>query len=133
MAQPGIGTTVKTGRLDGSMWILEWTYGASGAVTLDATKSDQDERVTTPVADGGTGITNIKFPKCRRATVLHCSLEPATADIADPTDYRLAQPIAVNAAAGTCAVYLVQVEATEALADPETGARGRLVLLLEAV
>lgn len=133
MSLPGIGTPVRCGGLDGSIYRLEWTYGTGGAVTLDATQSDVDERVVSPVVDSGTeGLTNIFFPKCDRVWVLHASVEPATADLGDGTDYVMPVLTAISATAGTAVLRLVDVEGTGDLNDPVTGARGRLVLLLEA-
>ncbi len=137
MSLPNIDCDVKSSGRACDTWSLEWTFGSSGAVTLDTDSdadgawTDQDPRVTTPVADGGTGIVNITFPKCRRVRVLHCSVEPATADLADPTDYRFPFPVAIVPSAGTMKLYLVETESAGALADAETGARGRLVLQLE--
>lgn len=125
------GTPVRASGKDRTLWHLEWTYGSSGAVTLDTAQSDQHPDVTTPVADGGTGITSVTFPSCNRAWVEAMHFEPATADLGDPTDYRALFPVALDAGAGTMSVYLQQIEATMALADPETGARVRLTLCLE--
>ena len=116
---------------------IEWTYsGTTGQVTLDEDASDIETLyrygILTPVVDSGTtGLTNITFPTCDRARVLHLSLEPATADISDPTDYRLVVPLAVNAAAGTMQVAFAEIETAGALADPNTGARARLTLVLD--
>lgn len=131
MGLPGVGTPGKFQGRAAEHWDLEWTYGASGAVTLDEDQSCLDARVATPVADGGTGITTVNFPKCRRAWVQALTFEPATADLTDPTDYRALFPVALAPEAGTMSVYLQQIEATMALADPETGARVRLTLRLE--
>jgi hypothetical protein len=113
---------------------MEWVYGAAGAVTLDEAQSDQhpDIAATAAVVDSGTaGITNVRFPKCLRAWVHALSFEPATADLGDPTDYRALFPVALLPLAGTLNIYLQQIEAVMALADPETGARVRLTLKLE--
>jgi hypothetical protein len=133
MSLPNTGCVLHGTGKDQCVWKLEWTYsGATGEVSLDTVQSDQDPRVTTPVADSGTtGLTDVTFPKCDRAWVLHCSLEPVTADISDPTDYRQADVLALSALAGTCQVAFSEIETAGALADPNTGARCRLILLLE--
>jgi hypothetical protein len=128
MSLPGIGTHVKTGKLDGSLWTLEWTYtDGSGAVLFDATKSDSDERVATPVADGGTGLTLLRFPKCRRATVLQLAVTAAVSG----TSEKQVTIGPIDAAAGTLTMVICTAPST--LADPPSGARGRCVLLLEAI
>jgi hypothetical protein len=116
-----------------TVWKLEWTYSSTGGeVTLDTAQSDQSLLVTTPVADSGTtGLTSIVFPKSTRAWVLHASLEVVTADISDPTDYRMTNVLALSATAGTCQMAFSEIETAGALADPNTGARARLILLLE--
>jgi hypothetical protein len=122
---PGIGTPVKVSGRSSNYWTLEWTYGASGAVTLDSDMSDLDERVTTPVADGGTGVTSIRFPKCRRVRIVHCSVEnvtPATGDVD-------AYPRLVVASTGS--MNFTMVNYAGALADPVSGSRGRLTLDLD--
>jgi hypothetical protein len=133
MAMRGCGTLLKGSGKDQTVWKLEWTYtGTSGEVSLDATQSDEEPSIATPVADSGTtGITNIVFPKCTRAWVLHCSLEPIAADVADPTDYRMVNPALIVATSGTMNVCFSEIETAGALADPNTGARARLILLLE--
>lgn len=135
MSLPGVGTPVRGSGKNQSLWKLEWTYsGATGEVSLDTAQSDQDPRIATPVADSGTtGVTSITFPKCARAWVVHCSLEVVTADLSDPTDYRIANVRDLDSDAGTCSVTFAEFETNGALADPNTGARARLVLLLEAV
>lgn len=126
-------TPVRASGRAADIWCLEWTYsGTAGQVTLDTAQSDQHPDILTPVADSGTtGLTNIVFPKCTRARVMHHELEPVTADISDPTDYRLTNVLALNAEAGTCQMAFSEIESAGALADPNTGARGRLVLLLD--
>lgn len=127
MSLPGIGTPVKTSKQDGSLWTMEWTYtDGSGAVLYDASKSDNDERVSTPVADGGTGLTLLRFPKCRRATILQLSVQAAVAG----TTEKQVTPGPLDAAAGTLTAVICTAPST--LADPPSGARGRCVLLLEA-
>lgn len=133
MALAGCGSPVRGSGNGLTVWKLEWTYtGTAGEVSLDTAQSDQHPDVTTPVADSGTtGITNIRFPKCDRVWVLHCSLEPIAADVADPTDYRVVNPALIVPASGTMNVAFSEIETAGALADPNTGARARLVLLLE--
>jgi hypothetical protein len=132
MALQGCGIPLRGSGEDQSVWKLEWTFGAAGAVTLDAAQSDRDSRVATPVADGGTGLVNVSFPKSKRAWPLLADLEPATADVGDGTDYRKVTVTALNAPAGTCVLTLCPIEGADSSpADPETGARGRLYLLLE--
>ena len=133
MGLPGIGTPVRAGGKDASIWRLEWTYsGTTGEVSLDEDQSDLDPRIPTPVADSGTtGLTSIVFPKCNRVWVLHASLEVVTADLSDPTDYRLANVRDIVPASGTLTVTFAEIETAGALADPNTDSRARLVLLLE--
>lgn len=127
MSLPNVGTPTRGSGLDRSQWYLEWTYtDASGAVLLDGTQSDQDERVATPVADGGTGLTLIRFPKCKRVRVLHMSIQANVAGTAE----EWCTPSVVDAAGGS--MTFVHVTATGTLADPASGARGRLYLDLEA-
>lgn len=135
MGLPGIGTPVHAGGKNASVWCLEWTYsGTAGQVSLDTAQSDRSPSIATPVADSGTtGLTSIVFPKSARARVLHVSLEVATADISDPTDYRIANVRDLDADAGTCTVSFAEFETAGALADPNTDSRARLVLLLEFV
>ncbi len=132
MALPNIGTPVRSSGRSCDTWSLEWTYGSSGAVTLDTNGADdgawtdQDPRVTTPVADGGnTGLTSITFPKCRRVRVLHCSIEEPTAGTAEV----VARPGSIVPSSGT--MNFVMLDYAGSLADPASGARGRLVLQLE--
>lgn len=133
MTTRGIATPARASGKSADIWCLEWTYsGTTGQVSLDTAQSDRDPDIATPVADSGTtGLTNIVFPKSTRVRVLHHELEPVTADISDPTDYRMTNVLAVNAAAGTCQIAFSEIETAGALADPNTGARARLVLLLD--
>ena len=133
MNLPGIGTPLRGSGKSQNVWKLEWTAsGATGEVTLDTAQSDRDERIASPVVDGAsTGLTLITFPKCDRAWVLHVSLEPVTGDVADPTDYRLDNVRDLSATAGTCSISFAEIETAGALADPNTDARCRLILLLE--
>jgi hypothetical protein len=127
------GTPLRGSGKDQTVWKLEWTYtGTAGEVSLDTAQSDRDPDIATPVADSGTtGRTNIRFPRCTRAWVLHCSLEPVAADVSDPTDYRVVNPSVIVPASGTMNVDFSEIETAGALADPNTGARARLILLLE--
>jgi hypothetical protein len=133
MGLPNVGTQLRGSGKNQSVWKLEWTYtSTSGAVLLDDLQSDHDPRIATPVADSGTtGLTSVSFPKCDRAWVMHCSLEVVAADQADPTDYRMADVQAIDTDAGTLTVAFSEIETAGALADPNTGARCRLMLLLE--
>src|ERR1043165_2295657 len=98
MALPNTGTLLRGSGLDQSIWKIEWTYtDGSGAVLLANAQSDRDERVATPVADGGTGLTLIKFPKCKRVWVLDCSVNVPTPG----TSERLPRPGSIDAAAGS--------------------------------
>lgn len=126
------GTLLRGSGKDQTVWKLEWTYSdGSGAVSLDTAQSDQHPNVSTPVADGGTGITNIVFPKSRRAWVLGKGLEPPSADLADGTDYRHVEVTELDADAGTLNFRMADIEGSGNLLDPTSGARARLVLLLE--
>jgi hypothetical protein len=127
-----VGTPLRGSGKDQSVWKLEWTYtDGSGAVSLDTAQSDQHPAVTTPVADGGTGITNVVFPKCRRAWVLDRGLEPPSADLADGTDFRHVEVTEVVAGSGTLNFRMVDIEGSGNLLDPNSGSRARLILLLE--
>ena len=126
------GTILRGSGKDQTVWKLEWTYSdGSGAVALDTAQSDQHPNVSTPVADGGAGITNIRFPKSMRAWVLGKGLEPPNADLADGTDYRHVEITELDADAGTLNFRMIDVEGSGNLVDPTSGARARLVLLLE--
>jgi hypothetical protein len=133
MGLPNCGTPLRGTGKDQTVWKLEWTYtGTSGEVLLDDTMSDNDPRIATPVAGSGTtGLTSVSFPKCDRCHVLHCSLEVVTADLSDPTDYRIANVRDIDEDAGTLTVTFSEFETNGALTDPNTGARCRLTLLLE--
>ena len=126
------GTPLRGSGKDLTVWKLEWTYSdGSGAVSLDTAQSDRHPAVPTPVADGGTGITNIVFPKSVRAWVLNTGLEPPTGDLADGTDYRLTEVTELDADSGICNFRMIDIEGTGNLVDPTSGARARLILLLE--
>ena len=121
------GTPLRGSGKDQTVWKLEWTYsGATGEVTLDTTQSDQHPNVPTPVADGAsTGLTNITFPKCNRAWVLHRSIEAPTPGTAEQE----AHVADLDADAGTCT--FVTLSDALALEEGTEGARARLILLLE--
>ena len=126
MSLPGVGNIVRSSMLDPSEWHLQWDFGASGAVTLDGAESDQDERVLTPVADGGTGLVTIRFPKCRRVRVIHVSVEAPTGGTSE-TRASLAD---IDAEGGSATFRVLDYAG--ALADPPDGAIGRCYLELEA-
>lgn len=131
---PGCGTPVQGSGKNFTLWSLEWTYSdGSGAVSLDTGQSDRHPDITTPVADGGTGITNIRFPKCTRVWIIECGLEPPSGDLGDGTDYRLIEITERSATAGTCNFRMLDVEGSGNLVDPTSGARGHLTLRLEFV
>lgn len=127
MAKAGCGTILKGSGKDQTIWKLEWTYtGSAGEVSLDTTQSDRDPDIATPVADSGTtGLDNIRFPKCSRAWVLHCSIEPA----ADGTLEMLCRPGDIVPASGTMNFFHITAPTTPA--HPSSGSRARLILLLE--
>jgi hypothetical protein len=133
MGLPGIYAPARASGKSAEIWCLEWTYSdAGGAVSLDTDQSDQDPRIATPVADSGTaGKTNIVFPKSTRVRVLHASVEPPSGDLDDGTDYVLPVLTEISASAGTAVFRMVDVEGTGDLNDPTSGARARLVLLLD--
>ncbi len=133
MGLPNVGTQLRGSGKNQSVWKLEWTYtGTGGEVLLDDLQSDHDPRIETPVADSGTtGLTSVSFPKCDRAWVLGKNFEVAAADQTDPTDYRLMDVQSVDTDAGTLTVAFSEIETAGALADPNTGARVTLILLLE--
>jgi hypothetical protein len=126
---PNIGTPVKASGRNAQFWSYEWTYtDGSGAVLIDATKSDRDERIATPVADGGTGLTLIRFPKCRRARIIHCSVSAPTAG----TTEKLVIPTTPVPLTGSVSVATMTISTgTTALADPVVNSRGRITLLLD--
>ncbi len=138
MGLPEHSADVKSSGLACDTWSCEWTYtDGSGAVLLDTSVgeggawTDLDPRIpeATQVADGGTGLTDIKFPRSRRARVVHCSIEPATPGTA--SNHRQVVVTALNALAGTCRLVIIESDTAAALADPQSGSRGRLVLDLE--
>jgi hypothetical protein len=124
---PGIGTPVKASGKSCNFWTLEWTYtGAAGEVLLDSAASDLDSRVATPVADSGTtGVTSIRFPKCERVRVVHCSIEAAVAGTLE----MLCRPGAILPSSGS--MNFVHITAPTTLAHPSSGSRARLTLDLE--
>lgn len=123
-----VSKPVRTSLIDGSLWYLEWVMGASGAVTLTSAQSDEHPGIATPVADGGTGITSVRFPRSRRVRIMHLSLEPATE--ATGSNYLKPTPINVNPAAGTMSIYYGAANGGNP-ADPEASSIVRLHLLLE--
>mgnify|MGYP001602008965 CR=1 FL=1 len=133
---PGFNADVRSSGLACDEWSCEWTYGASSAVTLNVSTgeggawTDLDPRVpeATQVENAGTGLTTVRFPKSRRAKVIHVSIEPATPG----TNTEHVRPVvtALNALAGMC-VVAISAHNSGALTDPTTGAKGRLVLGLE--
>ncbi len=125
MAMRNCGTPLRGSGKDQTIWKLEWTFGASGAVTLDTDQSDQDPSIATPIADGGSGIVSVVFPKCSRAWVMHRSIEAPTVGTGD----QLAEVYDLNATAGT-ATFNVLSDAL-ALEEATENARARLILLLE--
>ena len=128
MALRGCGTLLKGSGKDQTLWKLEWTYtDGSGAVSLDTAQSDRHPDIATPVADEDTGIVAITIPKCDRFWVLGKNLEPAGETTG--TEYRFHEVTDKNAAAGTCKVRFFNT--TFAAADPTSGSRYQLILLLE--
>lgn len=127
MALRGCGTPLKGSGKDQTVWKLEWTFGASGAVTLDAAQSDQHPDIATPVADENTGIVALTIPKCERFWILSKNLEPAGETTG--TEYRFHEVTDKSASAGTCKVRFFNT--TFAAADPTSGSRYQLTLLLE--
>jgi hypothetical protein len=100
---------------------LDQNQGDGGAWT------DEDPRVATPVADAGTGLTTITFPKCRRLRVLHCSVAAPT-----PGTSEVVALFSASSSGGRFSTGTVRcLNDALALADPPSGARGRLVLQLE--
>lgn len=132
MGLPGAGAMIRATGKGWVDWTLEWTYSdGSGAVSLDTAASDRHPDITTPVADGGTGITNLRFPKCNRVRILECGIEPPTGDLGDGTDYRHCEITERDADAGTANFRMVDIEGSGNLADPTSGARGHCTLRLE--
>lgn len=129
MGLPGIGTLGRFQGRDQTFWDLEWTFSdGSGTPVLDTAQSCQDPRVATPVADGGTGIVTVHFPKANRVWLSELNHEPATEGTA--ANYRQVALVSVNALAGTAEVRYVAANGG-ALSDPESGSRTRLCLRLE--
>jgi hypothetical protein len=120
---PGIGTPVKASGRSVNYWTLEWTYSnGTGTPVLDTSQSDEDPRVATPVADGGTGLTSVRLPKGRRYRIVHCSLE-------EPTLGTSAQSCKLgdldpDAGTATFAIY----SAVPALQDATSGSRARITV-----
>lgn len=136
MGLPGIGVPVRAGGKAAALWRMEWTYtDGSGAVLLDTGQSDRhpDIASTAAVVDGGTGITNLRFPKCTRVWVMSKGLEPPTGDLADGTDYRHIEITERDADAGTANFRMVDIEGSGNIIDPTSGARGYVTLLLEFI
>ncbi len=78
---------------------------------------------------GTTGsFVDIKFPKSRRARVIHASIEPATPGTVG--NHRQVIPVLLNPLAGTVRLHIVATNGG-AFSDPQVGSRGRLVLQLE--
>lgn len=132
MSLPNIDCDVKSSGRACDTWSIEYTCGASGAVTLDTDSdvdgawTDQDPRVTTPVEDSGvTGLTTIRFPKSRRVRVLCCYIEEPTAG----TAVQKADLVDIVPSSGTASVRVV--DDAFALAHATVNARVRVVLQLE--
>lgn len=121
---PNIGTPVKASGRSVNYWTLEWTYtDGSGAVSLDESQSDQDPRVATPVADGGsTGLTLVRLPKGRRYRIVHVSIEEPTAG----TAAQVAKLTDLDPDAGT-ANFHVYSDAL-ALEEATSGSRARITV-----
>lgn len=134
MGLPGAGVPVKTDGLGWVDWTLEWTYSdGSGTPSLDTVISCRhpDLAASVVVTDGGTGITSLRFPKCRRVRIQECGLEPPSGDLGDGTDYRHCEITERDADAGTANFRMVDIEGSGNLADPTSGARGHCTLRLE--
>jgi|ERR1044071_2290450 hypothetical protein len=127
MAKAGCGIQLKGSGKDQTVWKLEWTYDGSGNPTIDTTQSDRDPDIATPLANGGTGITNITIPKCSRFWILSKNLTPATPGTG--TNYRFHEVTDKSAVAGTCKVRFI--DTAFAAANPQSGTRYQLTLLLE--
>lgn len=133
MSLPGMNSTYRSAMSNADVVHIEWTYtDGSGAVLYDAANSDADtlarKGVTTPVADGTSGITLIRFPPCTKARVMNAFIEPATPGTA--ANHRGAIPSAIVASAGTLSLRLLAANGG-AMSDPESGSRGRITIALE--
>jgi hypothetical protein len=128
---PGIENEVRaSAKGNPNIWSLEWTYSdGSGTPVLDTAVSDRDARVATPVADGGTGITNVSFPKCGRLRILGARLIPATA--ATGSLHLLHAETDQSASGGTLKVRFFSNNGTPIATDPDSGARFQLHLMLD--
>lgn len=130
MALGGCGTPLRASGNGLTLWKLEWTYSdGSGAVSLDTAQSDRHPDIATPVADGGTGITNLTFPKCDRFWIMSKNLEPAGETTG--SEYRVHEVTDKSATAGTCTVRFFDLDGTPTAVDPTSGSRYQLILLLE--
>lgn len=130
MSLPGMKSVYRTAMASADVVHIEWTYtDGSGAVLFDGDNSDKDtlfrKGITTPVVDGGTGLTNISFPPCSKVRVLYEGLEPPV----NGTSEKQVRCGDLNAAAGTGVFVICTAPST--LADPASGSRGRLTLALE--
>lgn len=129
MAIGGCGTPVRGSGNGLTDWHLEWTFtDGSGAVSLDTAQSDRHPDIATPVADGGTAITSIRFPKCDRVWLEALNHEPA--DETTAAAYRQVALVSVSPSAGTAEVRYLAANGG-ALSDPTSGSRTRLTLRLE--
>lgn len=131
MPLPSIEVPLRgSGREALNVWKLEWTWtDGSGAVALDAHQSDQDRRVTTPVADGGPGIVNLSFPKCKRMWVMSKNLVPASATTG--SQYRVHEVTDQLPQSGTAKVRFFDLDGTPTAVEMDSGDRYQLMLLLE--
>lgn len=129
MPLPSIGKPVRSSDSwwNHNLWAIEFTAsGATGEVTLDEDMTDLDARVATPVADSGTeGLTSIRFPKCRRVRVVHCSIEEPTVG----TSGQMAKMADILPESGS-ASFAVYSDAF-ALAHATNGSRMRILLDLD--
>ncbi len=86
------------------------------------------------VADGGTGVVVVTFPKCRNVEVLHASIRGTVGTFGDLRQVQLPPMTQAIAQAGTfdLAIYLEDgTSGVPALADPADGAVLGLVLMLD--
>lgn len=130
MSLPGMKSVMRSAMANADVVHIEWTYtDGSGAVLFDGDNSDKDtlfrKGITTPVADGGTGLTTIAFPPCTKVRVLHCELEPPV----NGTSEKQVRFGDIDPVAGTGVFVICTAPST--LADPAINSRGRLTLAID--
>jgi len=71
------------------------------------------------VADAGTGLVTVTFPKCKEVEVIHASIRnPTVGTVGNVRAIELPHMTKTVAQAGTFGLCLYTIDGTEALADP---------------